>query len=263
MEITIDSLIRDDLIDDEYKYLRLLEFHKGFIQGVKEIRKDFGILVSKTGELMIGSASIDMDNAVLGKKVARLISKQEIPDIFIRCLKSFIICSQIKVATKPIYVFNPDLQLNRELLHNKQVWPKGEDHPDNPKERAEYLESWYNHNQSLAKKYGFHAFLPVIVITKPFNKRGEFNKAVTQLWKDQIKPAIEDYKKSVPYLAEISHIPINKVEYYIKLLRLRLNEEKTHGEIAESLHITEESVREKYSKIANFLQNIGFPSLKL
>lgn len=259
MKITINDLVKNDLTDDEIKYLLLLEFHMDFIKGVRVIRKKLGIPVAEDGETI--TSLKPPDERKLETMTSKLVLKLDIPYTLIGCVVSLIKWGQVLMATKPILILGSEYQLNRRMLFNKKVWPKSTNRLTDPKTKKMIDESWYRHNQSLAAKYGTSAFIPILQINKPLTK-SDLIKAIKQEWDSQISPAIEDFKKSLPFPSEITHIPINEVEDYIKLLRLRLDERKKHKEIAEELHISVDSTKEKYSKIVNFLQKIGFPSLK-
>lgn len=260
MKIIIDAQTRESLSDDEYKYLLLLEFHRDFIKGVRIIRKKLEIPVAEDGETI--TSLKPPDERKLDTMASKLVLRLNIPYTLIGCVVSLIKWGQILMAIKPILILGPEYQLNRRMLFNKKVWPKSTNRLTEPKIKKMIDEGWYRHNQSLALKYGTAPFIPVIQINKPLTKE-ELIEAIKREWDTQIAPAIEDFKKSSPFPSEIAHTPANEVEDYIKLLRLRIYEKKKHKGIAKELNITEESVREKYSKITNFLQNIGFPSLKL
>lgn len=267
MEIKINNKVRPDLSDDEYKYLRLLEFHAGFIKGVKDIRSNLDIPVGKDGETITSfkppeqlSEGLDFERK-LRDGVSKLVLKLGIPYMLLGCVESFIKWGQVLMATKPILVLNPEYQLNKSLLFNKKIWPKGKANTNDPKVQSMIDKSWYEHNQSLVKKYGTSPFIPVILIAKPLTKK-ELHEAIDREWVDRIAPAIEDYKKSVPYSVDIAKVPVREIEDYINLLRLK-QEGKTHQEIADQLHMGHDSIREKFSKITKFFKRIGFPSLGL
>lgn len=258
MQVAISDKIKNDLSDDEVKYLSLLEFHSGFVRRVKNIRKSLGIITDKHGGILTKPESISESS--LRKKTLQLLVKENIPHTFIQSIASFIVSGEVRIATKPLYILNPDFQFNRELLHNRQVWPKGDDDSNNPKAREEYLASWYKNNQSLVRQSGPNAFMPVIMITKPINK-GEFEEAINQLWDSEITTAIEDFKKSVPYLSEISNISVREIEDWLKILRLKSQAIK-HKDIAKQVSLEPGSEKDKYGEIVKTLKKLGFPSLK-
>lgn len=259
MEIIVDKIVRPDLSDDEYKYLRLLEFHTGFIKGVKDIRKKLNIPVAEDGTTVTNFTP--PDGKRLNKMVSQLVLKLQLPLSLFGCVESIVEWGKVFMTTKPILVFNSEYQLNRKALYNKKILPKPTNRLTEPKLKKIMDKSWYEHNQFLVKKYGDSAFTPIIQINKPISKK-QLIDAVKREWDSQIAPAIEDFKKSTPFPLEITRIPVNEVEDYIELLRLR-RDGKKHSEIAAMLGIEEASVREKYSKISKFLQKIGFPSFKL
>src|SRR3989304_1772934 len=259
MIIKVDSSIRADLSDNEYKYLRLLEFHTAFVRGVKTIRKKLKIRVEGDAEAIISFNT--QNKGRLKKMVFELTSKLVIPHEFDKSVQSIVKCGRVLVATKPIYVLNPENQLSRSLLFNKKIWPRQEIDLNNLNRESEYDKSWYVHNQSLVKKYGTSPFIPVILIVKSITRK-ELHMAIDSEWKNNIAPAKEDYKKSLPCPLEISNVPVYEIEEYIKLLRLRRRGKK-HREIGEMMKIEPDSVREKFVKIKKFLENIGFPSLKM
>lgn len=259
MKIVIDETVKADLSNNEYKYLLLLEFHSGFIKGVKDIRNKLNIFVAENGETVIKDKF--PDGKKLNKMTSQLILKLNIPITLLSCVESFIEWGTVLAATKPILVLNPECQLNRKALYNKKIMPRQANRLTDSKLRELINSSWYEHNQYLVTKYGDSAFTPVIQINKPLTKP-EFICAVKREWDQQIAPAIEDFKKSTPFPIEIAKVPVNEVEEYIELLRLR-RDGKKHKEIAALLHIEEENVRRKFSNISVFLQKIGFPSLNL
>lgn len=259
MNIEVNDRVKSDLTDEEYKYLRLLEFHADFIKGVKDIRNILDIPVDKDGETILSFKPPDERKLI--NMASKLVLKLEIPYTLVGCVESFIKWGQVLMATKPILVLNPEYQLNRSLLFSKKIWPKGKANTNDPKIQSMIDKSWYIHNQSLIKKYGTSPFIPVILVAKPLTRK-ELHKAIDQEWDDKIAPAIEDYKKSVPYPVDIAKIPVREVEDYIDLLRLK-QEGKTHQEIADQLYMSHDSIREKFSKITKFFKKIGFPSLDL
>jgi len=59
MEIKINDSVREELSGDEFKYLKLLEFHTDFIDGVKRIRRKLNIPVAEDGETITRIKPID------------------------------------------------------------------------------------------------------------------------------------------------------------------------------------------------------------
>lgn len=123
MRIIIDDRVKKDISDDEYKLLLLLEFHREFTNGVRDIRKKLGIKVDADDETATHLKEVP-DQKVLQEEVFSLIQRFNLPVTFTPVVESLVQWGQILMTTVPILVFGIDHQLNRKFLYSDQIFPK-------------------------------------------------------------------------------------------------------------------------------------------
>src|SRR3990167_9052608 len=236
MEIKIHKDVKLNLSDNEYKYLRLLEFYDDFISEIEKIIR----------QIKENHKRLFVDTLI------PILKKYNIPITLIDSIESLILYGKILHSIHPIIVFDIRAQFNRRMLYNEDI----DDHPHpNKLMEKEKWDLWYEQNKRITHDKGIEFALPLIKIHKRLNQT-ELIKYIKLKW-NEIEEAFNHYEKSDGLFTEFKRISFSDIEKMIKIYRLR-REGKKSLDIGLELNLATQTVRQYSSRMKKLLISLGF-----
>lgn len=261
MKINISGHARQDLKDDEYKYLILLEFSDWLEEEINRIRRELGIPMSKG----------NLDQQALYKKSLDLTVKKKIPISLYPSISNLVHFGAVHTVTIPILVLGVEHQWNRKGLYEEKIRPK----PSKPEieqlkqiipnASTALMDNWYRSNREIFSKRSIDPAVPLIQINKRLNKKQLF-KAIEDKW-DVLEEVMDDFENSISYPTQLSHIPIIELEGRMSIYRYRKEKPPlSYEEIKKRLEsegvmtVEVETLRKRYSDMDKLLKELGIVS---
>lgn len=211
MEIIIKDSAKVNLTDNEYKYLRLLEFYDDFVTGVQAIRNKFNIrLLNNKPDY--GQA---FEYGAMCRDVYGLLQRLKIPLYLQVPIQDLVMFYSIKVGVKPLSVygacqFPSSFTMSKEEINNFK---------EGKLPNRAYKVGFQEHRSKLSRPELLEGAIPVIAINKRVKTKTELCKLIKQEW-EKINEAMNDYEMITGFDSVID-ISTTEIEEDIKLLRLR------------------------------------------